>query len=90
MKDLVQDPCESVPSDLFSSGLITLTTVAARRQFANLISRVWFTKERAALTRYGQAIVAVVPIEDLELLEHLPRRKVPARRTGPRRRKKAS
>jgi hypothetical protein len=49
--------------------VFTLTTVAARRQFATLVSRVWFTKERAALTRYGRAILAIVPIEDLKLLE---------------------
>jgi prevent-host-death family protein len=46
-----------------------LTTAAARRKFSELVNRVWYTKERAKLTRYGQALVAVVPIEDLRLLE---------------------
>jgi hypothetical protein len=49
--------------------VFTLTTVVARRQFSNTVNRVWFTKERAVLTRYGRAIVAIVPVEDLELLE---------------------
>ena len=49
-------------------------TVLTRRQFAHLVNRVWFTKERAALTRYGRVIVAVVPIEDLELLQKKKRR----------------
>jgi prevent-host-death family protein len=46
-----------------------LTTAAARRKFSELVNRVWYTKERAKLTRYGQALVAVVPIEDLAILE---------------------
>lgn len=60
-----------VPGDAatYFSFVFTLTTAAARRQFANLVSRVWFTKERAALTRYGKAIVALIPIEDLQRLE---------------------
>jgi prevent-host-death family protein len=49
--------------------VFTLTTAAARRKFSELVSRVWYTKQRVALTRYGQPLVAVVPIEDLARLE---------------------
>jgi prevent-host-death family protein len=49
--------------------VFTLTTAAARRKFSELVNRVRFTKERAALTRYGQPVVALVPIEDLERLQ---------------------
>jgi prevent-host-death family protein len=49
--------------------VITLTTAAARRKFSELVNRVWYTKERATLTRYGQPLVAVVPVEDLEILD---------------------
>ena len=65
--------------------MFTLTTVAARRQFANLVNRVWFTKERAALTRYGKAIVALVPIEDLEKLERRRSNGGRAKKAGARR-----
>ena len=69
--------------------MFTLTTVAARRQFAELVSRVWFTKERASLTRYGRAIVAIVPIEDLKVLERVRGSKVAGQtKAGPARRGK--
>lgn len=69
-------------SAAYFADVFTLTTVAARRQFSNLVSRVWFTKERATLTRYGRAIVAIVPIEDLAQLE----RQAPARPKRPKKR----
>jgi prevent-host-death family protein len=53
----------------------TLTTAAARRKFSELVNRVWYTKQRVTLTRYGQPLVAVVPIEDLALLERGSRRR---------------
>ena len=56
--------------------MFILTTAAARRKFSELVNRVWYTKERATLTRYGQALVAVVPIEDLALLEKAARSRV--------------
>ena len=42
-----------------------------RHKFAETINRVGFGKERVTLTRHGKAVVALVPIEDLELLEAL-------------------
>jgi prevent-host-death family protein len=49
----------------------TVTTVAARAQFSEIVNRAAFGKERVALTRRGKEIVAVVPIEDMKLLEAL-------------------
>jgi prevent-host-death family protein len=48
-----------------------ITTVEARAQFSELINRAAFGKERVTLTRRGKEIVAVVPIEDMKLLETL-------------------
>ena len=48
-----------------------LSTVEARNDFATLVNRVAFGKERVRLMRRGREIAAVVPLEDLELLERL-------------------
>ena len=48
-----------------------LTTVQARAQLSEVINRAAFAKERLFLTRRGKRVVAVVPIEDIELLEAL-------------------
>jgi prevent-host-death family protein len=48
-----------------------LTTVQARAQLSEIINRAAFAKERLFLTRRGKRIVAVVPGEDIELLETL-------------------
>lgn len=47
------------------------STVEAREQLSTIINRAAFGKERIVLTRRGQELVAVVPIEDLELLRKL-------------------
>lgn len=49
----------------------TMSTVEARDQFGELINRAAFGKERVILTRRGKALVAVVPVEDMRLLEEL-------------------
>lgn len=41
----------------------------ARRDFAEIVNRVAFGKERVTITRHGQKVVAIVPIEDVDLLE---------------------
>jgi len=46
-----------------------VTTVDARAQFSDIINRAAFGKERVTLTRRGKEIVAIVPIEDMRLLE---------------------
>jgi prevent-host-death family protein len=48
-----------------------VNTVNARAQFSEIINRAAFDKERVTLTRRGKEIVAVVPIEDVKLLEAL-------------------
>jgi len=46
-----------------------MTTVEARDRFSDLLNRAAYGKERVILTRRGKELVAVVPLEDLELLE---------------------
>jgi prevent-host-death family protein len=46
-----------------------ITTVAARQRFSDLINRVAYGKDRILLTRRSRPLVAVVPIEDIALLE---------------------
>jgi prevent-host-death family protein len=41
----------------------------ARESFSTTVNRVAFGGERVVLTRHGRRVAAVVPIEDLELLE---------------------
>jgi prevent-host-death family protein len=48
-----------------------LTTAQARAQLSEIINRAAFAKERLLLTRRGKPIVALVPIEDVSLLEAL-------------------
>lgn len=48
-----------------------MTTVKAREQFADVVNRAAYGKERVILTRRGKKLVAVVPIEDVALLERL-------------------
>ena len=48
-----------------------ISTVEAREQFADIVNRAAYGKERIVLTRRGKQLVAVVPVEDVELLENL-------------------
>ena len=41
----------------------------ARESFSTTINRVAFAGERVVLTRHGRRVAAVVPIEDLDLIE---------------------
>ena len=43
----------------------------AREEFADAINRAAFGNERIVLRRRGRAIAAVVPIDDLRLLEDM-------------------
>lgn len=43
----------------------------ARSDFAEIVNQASFGKERIVLTRRGRDLAALVPIEDLELLEQL-------------------
>jgi len=48
-----------------------ISTADARNGFADIINRASFDKERIVLTRRGKNLVAIIPVEDLELLEEL-------------------
>ena len=43
----------------------------AREQFADIVNRVSYRGERVLLERHGKGVAALVPVEDLELLEAL-------------------
>lgn len=49
----------------------TMTISDARRDFADLCNRVAYGSERIIIERHGIARVALVPAEDVELLEAL-------------------
>jgi prevent-host-death family protein len=48
-----------------------LPVTDAREDLAEVVNRVAYGHERVRLTRRGKPLAAVVPIEDLELLEQL-------------------
>ncbi len=49
----------------------SVSTLKAREQFAEVVNRVAFGKERVVLTRRGKELAAIVPIEDVQLLTEL-------------------
>lgn len=51
-----------------------IPTGEARKNLADLINRVAYGKERVLLTRHGRAVAALVPVEDVTLLERVRRR----------------
>jgi prevent-host-death family protein len=48
-----------------------VTTAAARKNFSDLINRVAYGKDRVVLTRRNKPLAAVVPIEDIALIEEI-------------------
>ena len=54
-----------------TSGDAAVTTAAARKNFSDLINRVAYGKDRVVLTRRNKPLVAVVPIEDIALIEEI-------------------
>lgn len=46
----------------------------ARLQFAEVVNKVAFGGERILLHRHGKDVAAIVPVEDLQLLESLEER----------------
>ena len=49
----------------------TITTINAREHFSELINRTSYGKERVILTRRGKGVAALIPLEDLKLLEEI-------------------
>lgn len=51
--------------------MTALTVSKAREVFSETVNHVAYTKERVMVERYGKAVMAMVPVEDLELLQDL-------------------
>ena len=47
------------------------TTAEAQEQFSELINQVVHNKEHVILTRRGKEVAAIIPLEDLALLQGL-------------------
>jgi len=48
-----------------------ISAADARKKFANVINRVAYGKESFVLTRRGEALAAIVSMEDLKLLQEI-------------------
>lgn len=48
-----------------------ITTSTARTEFADILNRAAYAGERVILHRHNKPVAAVVPIEDLEILEQI-------------------
>ncbi len=48
-----------------------ISTASARQHFSDLINRVAYGKDRIVLTRRSRPLAAMVPIEDMALLEQI-------------------
>ena len=48
-----------------------ISTADARKNFADIVNKVAYGKESIVLTRRGQEIVALVSIDELELLQQI-------------------
>jgi prevent-host-death family protein len=48
-----------------------ITTAEARKRMSELLNRAAYGKERFVLTRHGKELVAIVPLEDVTLLDRL-------------------
>jgi prevent-host-death family protein len=46
-----------------------ISTIEAKEEFSELVSRVSHNKERIILTRRGKEVVAIVPMEDFFLIQ---------------------
>ena len=51
-----------------------ISTADARKKLANIVNRVAFGKESFVLTRRGEALAALVSLEDLNLLQEIEER----------------
>lgn len=47
----------------------TMTSIDAKENFTDLLNHVLHHKERIIVTRRGKDVVAIVPLEDLQVLE---------------------
>ena len=49
----------------------TISTASARKNFAEIVNQVAYGKEPVIFTRRGKEVVALVSIEELELLKQI-------------------
>jgi len=75
--DITYEPAESRRKG-FRSGtgragipVTRLSTTKAREAFSDIVNRVSYRGERIVLERRGKDVVALVPVEDLRLLEEI-------------------
>ncbi|MGH7929313.1 MAG: type II toxin-antitoxin system Phd/YefM family antitoxin [Candidatus Binatia bacterium] len=61
------DKCAKTGARMMAT-LTKLTVSEAREEFADLVNRACYTKERVTVTRRGKGVAAIVPLEDLQLL----------------------
>jgi len=52
----------------------SLTSMQARQHFSELMNKTAYAKKRTIVTRRGIKVAAIIPIEDLEILEALENR----------------
>lgn len=50
---------------------ITISTVEARKNFADIVNKVAYGKEPIVLTRRGQGVAALISIDELKLLQQI-------------------
>lgn len=48
-----------------------ITAADARKQWADLLNRVAYGGERVIVTRHGKQLAALVPVEDLRLIDRM-------------------
>lgn len=51
--------------------MTTMSSSHAREHFPEVVSEAAFAKKRFVVTRRGKRLVAIIPIEDLEMIEAL-------------------
>lgn len=51
--------------------MATVSAEKARNSFSEIISHTAFSKERFVITRNGKKLAAIIPVEELELLERI-------------------
>jgi len=51
--------------------VVTVEATAARNTFSDIVNKVAYGMDRVVIERRGKAVAALVPVQDLELLELL-------------------
>lgn len=51
--------------------MTSITVTKAREVFADIVNRATYRKERTVVTNHRKEVAAIVPIEDVQLLERL-------------------